>query len=535
MKVFLYWINTLLFLGYCNICFAQSGGYITTANLLDEMIFFDAATKYPVPYYTCKQMSSYDRRAIAPGKPHWFANDDGAGFIRLDTIEGRIEKVMLDEKGPGAITRIWMTTSIKNGTLRFYFDNNTKPTFIIDGYDMSKAPFYTGQALSLKHTHYKEDKDATGGNTYMFPMPYQKSCRITFEEPDYSKKIPRYYQINFRTYPAQTKVQTFSVGIANALQQKIKAVNETLLHPPTFTEGLTKKESLNILKNKFIRLSLPTGSYAIRTLHISAKARQADSNLMRKLVLKISFDSKETVWVPLSDFAGGGFGSPKVESWFLNCDGNGDVISRWVMPYKKNAVIEIKNLNDYPVDVTLQTNSTPWKWSASDLYFHTSWKQQQSIPLTNEYDKDELNSEWNFTTLNGKGVYRGDLLTLYNYAPDWYGEGDEKIYVDKEAFPSHFGTGTEDYYNCSWAPVVVFQTPYGGATRADDESSHGYNSFLRTRNLDNIPFNSNLRFNIELQSWHAGKVDYATTVFWYGTLKSKAEFIPNEKDISAPK
>ena len=80
----------------------------------------------------------------------------------------------------------------------------------------------------------------------------------------------------------------------------------------------------------------------------------------------------------------------------------------------------------------------------------------------------------------------------------WYGEGDEKIWVDDDDFPSHFGTGTEDYYNCSWAPVVVFHTPFGGAPRADEKSSHGYNAFMRTRNLDAIPFKSKFRFDIEV-------------------------------------
>lgn len=35
--------------------------------------------------------------------------------------------------------------------------------------------------------------------------------------------------------------------------------------------------------------------------------------------------------------------------------------------------------------------------------------------------------EWNFATLKGRGVYKGDLLSLYNHAPLWYGEGDERF------------------------------------------------------------------------------------------------------------
>lgn len=44
-------------------------------------------------------------------------------------------------------------------------------------------------------------------------------------------------------------------------------------------------------------------------------------------------------------------------------------------------------------------------------------------------DNDSQCLEWNFATIKGKGVYMGDLLSLYNYSPAWYGEGDEKIWV----------------------------------------------------------------------------------------------------------
>ena len=84
------------------------------------------------------------------------------------------------------------------------------------------------------------------------------------------------------------------------------------------------------------------------------------------------------------------------------------------------------------------------------------------------------------------------------------------------------GTGTEDYYNCSWAPVVPFATPFGGAPRADEASSHGYNTFVRTRNLDAIPFGQQLQFDLEMLSWNPGAVDYRAAAFWYGTATSAA-------------
>ena len=99
--------------------------------------------------------------------------------------------------------------------------------------------------------------------------------------------------------------------------------------------------------------------------------------------------------------------------------------------------------------------------------FHCSWKQED-VTYGNNYDSND-NEEWLFTQIAGQGVIKGDVLSLFNYGGTWYGEGDEKIFIDDEIFPSHFGTGTEDYYNTSWAPVGIEHTPFGGCIRADTE------------------------------------------------------------------
>ncbi|RVU01122.1 DUF2961 domain-containing protein [Mucilaginibacter limnophilus] len=514
-----------MFLPY-SVCLAQQKpvgkNKVTLASLLEEMISFDSQVNYPVQSYTCKQVSSYDRRTISPDKPGWFANDDGAGYVRLDSINGRKEKVMFEAEGPGVVTRIWMTTLIKNGVLRFYFDGSKIPAFEIQGYDMNKTPFYAGKALSLTHTHYTPE--GKGGNTFMLPLPYQKSCRITFEEPDYSKKIPRYYHINYRTYKPGTQVQTFTLAEAASLQSRIEDVNSRLLNPPTFTGGEKQSLSAQIDSGERVSIDLPKGTFAIKNLAIDIKGNKGDYGIMmRNVILKIKFDGKETVRVPLSDFSGAGFGSRKVDSWYISADGKGSVTSRWVMPYKSSAQIELENLSPFPVTASVILNCAPWSWGANTLYFHTSWKEEKNIPLNNQYDNDSENLDWNFVTLSGRGIYKGDLMTLFNYAPDWYGEGDEKIWVDDDKFPSFIGTGTEDYYNCSWAPVVPFYTPFGGAPRADNTSSYGYNSFLRTRNLDNILFTRQLKFDLEMLSWNKGKEDCSTTVFWYGDAGSSAK------------
>ena len=68
----------------------------------------------------------------------------------MDTVDGRVERVMFDEKGPGAITRIWITTVDKRGTWRFYFDGESTPGWIIPAYDLMRfgVPGLVGDCCS---------------------------------------------------------------------------------------------------------------------------------------------------------------------------------------------------------------------------------------------------------------------------------------------------------------------------------------------------------------------------------------------------
>jgi hypothetical protein len=109
----------------------------------------------------------------------------------------------------------------------------------------------------------------------------------------------------------------------------------------------------------------------------------------------------------------------------------------------------------------------------------------------------------------------GDTYSVYNLMHAWYGEGDQKFWIDGDTFPSEFGTGTEDYYNTSWAPVVIYQTPFANATRADNADSFGQNTFTRTRNLDRIPFTQSLNYTIEMLGWQNGFINASAVTYWY--------------------
>lgn len=514
---------------------------VSVETLLKDMTSAEKQALYPDPIYSCRQQSSYDRASVSPHAPGWFANNDGFGIIRTDTIDGRIEKVLFDQAGPGAITRIWLTTLDKRGTMRFYFNGSQEPGWVIDSYDLMHCNVPgIGKGLLQAHTSY--EAEGKGGNTLFLPIPYSHHCKVTFEDAEGVAPTPKYYQFNYLTYPDGTMVENFSTDVIQRAAPLIAAADSILLaHPSLPEKGVRSlKRSENLTSGKTLSIALPGGEKAIYRIRFHVEdIGQADTygELMRRLIFTAEFDGVETVWVPLGDFSGGGMGAPEVKSWYLSSDGKGTIESYWLMPYKKEGKIGVTNLSDIKCEVSIELDVAPLKWDARrSLYFHTSWRQERGIYIHNRPEEADRCVEWNFADLNGRGIYKGDLLSLYNHAPLWYGEGDEKIWVDNDTFPSHFGTGTEDYYNSSWAPVVPFHTPFGGAPRADHDTSHGYNAFFRTRNLDAIPFNDHLRFDIEMLGWEPGTADYSTTVYWYGDLKATAAGIsgPDEALLHLP-
>ena len=59
----------------------------------------------------------------------------------------------------------------------------------------------------------------------------------------------------------------------------------------------------------------------------------------------------------------------------------------------------------------------------------------------------------------GRGRFCGVMLHVWNPRGGWWGEGDEKFFVDGEKFPSTIGTGSEDYFGYAWCNPHLFQKP----------------------------------------------------------------------------
>lgn len=501
-------IAVLFLLSAC----APKEGTITLKTLLEEM----TEGGQPSLDWTARMTSSHDRSSVSPDSPDWFANNDGFGFERTEIIQGRREKVLMEDKHPGVITRFWLTTRNPRGTMRFYFDGHVEPDWVVPGFDLTEFGLneLESNPLLLKHTSY--EKGIKGGQTLFLPIPYAKSCKVTFEEPEGWSGVPRYYQIEYRRYGDDANIETFGLKAVKKYSSDIVKAGKELSSNPVIS-GKSYTAKAEIAPGGALQLALPSGAHVVKELTISANLEGLNADVaMRGLVLEAFFDGQKTVCVPLSDFQGSGLNTRTVACRQLLADGNGMVRSFWSMPYSADAEIKIVNSSEQAVTVSVEAIVKAEKFEG--YHFHSDWHAGVGLGLS----KDSQGAgEWDFARLCGSGWYAGDNLTLYNHSKAWYGEGDEKIYVDGEDFPSFFGTGTEDYYNSSWAPVVVFHTPWGGAPIADLASSRGYNTFLRTRIADVIPFRESLDINFELLSWNPGTADYFRTTYWYGAPGSE--------------
>jgi len=142
------------------------------------------------------------------------------------------------------------------------------------------------------------------------------------------------------------------------------------------------------------------------------------------------------------------------------------------------------------------------------LRFHAWWKGTLKL-------KTRPMSDWPVLRGEGRGRLVGTSLVVRNPVKQWWGEGDEKISIDGEAFPSTFGTGTEDYFGYAWCSTERFCAPYHAQPRCDGPGNRGWTSLNRFHILDDIPFEKSIRFDMEIWHWDDCVLGYATTAYWY--------------------
>ncbi len=267
-----------------------------------------------------------------------------------------------------------------------------------------------------------------------------------------------------------------------------------------------------------------------------------DDTFPRKLVLRMFWDGEDhpSVEVPLGDFFGMGHGIFRdLTSLPLQMspeDGRG--MNCWFpMPFDA-ARIEITSETDVAVNVYFYIDYEEYDQPHGPgvARFHAQWRREAHTEgwCSEKLNNDNLFDIWNrrpnvtgddnyvILEATGDGIYVGCNLNIDVFEPqanDWYGEGDDMIFIDGEAWPpSLHGTGTEDYICTAFGPRTVFSAPYHGITLYSGTPEwpwSGKNSMYRFHIEDPIRFRKSIRVTIE--HGHANKLsnDYSSTAYWY--------------------
>lgn len=519
----------LLFVCGCALwCFSLQAQTITFGSLLDDMVDSERLTRLPEHPYRLLHASSYDRRALQPHTLAWFSNDDwgvtggerdGANYVRVETNDFRKEYVFMDVDGPGAIVRLWVTVwDSPPTTLRVYLDHATTPVIAGSLTDLIGRNLLVGYPLSFVAPPLNVLR--IGYNLYL-PIPFNQHCKITVENPS----ARMYYNIDYRVYAPAAPVETFTTNAITFYNSNYTATLSALSNNhPIVLNGTTTNTLTGYLKRdggtKDIRL---TGSAAIRSLKLQLTAPDL-MQALRSTHIELDFDGEtNAVHCPIGDFFGTGGSVTTGCTWFAEVQTNAVMMSFWTMPYQNIATIRLVNHGRQPVEIVQgEIISGPYTWQTNSMHFHAAWREyafEDSCGWVGSWIGEDLN----YITLAGTGRLVGDSLSIFNDAQsdiprsyeNWWGEGDEKIYVDGEVFPSHFGTGTEDYYGYAWCLPDIFNTPFIAQPIGLGNSRTGKAINTRMRLLDDLPYQSSLVFDMELLPWRAGRHRFAPTVFWY--------------------
>jgi hypothetical protein len=471
---------------------------IDVYSLLDEMSDLSLLARPARQRFRTFLASSYDRGSVTPAVSSdtptgWYANQDWGNFYGTEVdASGNSDGIMLDVDGPGSITRIWSATPYM--TVRIYLDYATTPMLEVSIGDLLSgqiAPFLPPFAGIT----------AQGGNLE-FPIPFQKHAKITWEG------TKGYYQVTYRIYQ-DPSVVVKSFDLASLDTSKLNLAKTRLLAPVLPAGNIVNSQAVLTAASPELTIEASPAGEEIIALQVNPTS--VDASSLRSSVLSLRFDGKETVRVPLGDFFGAGPGLLPHATLPLEVSAGGQLTTRFVMPFARSAVVRIDAAAGLEATVTATHRAAVF--DGGTYYFHAHWSARG--PMSVRPFRDILLAD-----LVGEGSYVGTFLAVGNSSIAWWGEGDEKIWVDDDTFPSLFGTGTEDYFGQANCSPELYSHPFRAQTLAAGDGlvrdANGLFSMLRTHILDPIRFSTALQFNLELWHWdESAQVTFDNVSYFY--------------------
>jgi Protein of unknown function (DUF2961) len=291
---------------------------------------------------------------------------------------------------------------------------------------------------------------------------------------------------------------------------------------------------------------------------------------LKKIVLRMYWDGEQlpAVEAPIGDFFGLGLGEYFMyESGPLSVGSQKALNCYFPMPFRRSARITITNEGERPIQAFYY--NIDWQKHRSlpeeIAYFHAEYRQM--TPTAGWTSDWKLNSDKNVNDhpntdgaknyvileTEGRGHFAGVTHNILQNQGDWWGEGDEMIFIDDKTKPHIIGTGSEDYYlgawcygNCGISPFgSVYPTfaykNYGNPVNGGDNRGAKWMVY-RFHTDSPIPFEKYFKMTIEHGHANHRSDNFSTVAYWYQQgphrlrkpLPPVAERLPRMVNVEGP-
>lgn len=267
-------------------------------------------------------------------------------------------------------------------------------------------------------------------------------------------------------------------------------------------------------------------------------------------VIRIYWDDLEypSVEAPLSAF----FGCAYDEN-FEDRDGNYPAFSSAVMmvapgrgfnsyfemPFKKHCRITMENRGAKEESLYYLITGCRMEVPDNIAYFHATYRQAHPNIKGKTYTIAD--------GIRGKGQFLGVTLSAgLNGNDTCWVEGEARMYLDDDPYPSVHYTGTEDYFGGSYGfgndiyskKYQTFSGLYSGLFSILGNSREWYNQqqrFLlyRFHVADPIHFETGFRMTLDNLGWTGPRYDdYTSVAYWYQSLPgSRLKELPKDDEL----
>ncbi|MCF6288092.1 MAG: DUF2961 domain-containing protein [Proteobacteria bacterium] len=445
-----------------------------------------------------------------------------SGDTRFLRIENK-EAVIFEDLNPGVITRIWMTTGLQgssvfldeNITIKFYFNGEVLPTIAMplpDLFNGSTAPFsYPLVANRLL---------SSGGNYSYVPINYATSIKITLTNAvDYTL----WYQFNHTRFSHDANIDTFD--ITDDLSPLSNILN--LAGDVWQSAQISYVDTINLVTNVEQEIVSSKDAGWIKSILLSV-----DEIYYQDIYLILKFDGEIRSQQKLSNFfAIGQNNGVKTQSLYLGLNNNNHLYSNFPMPYHENMTISLKLENPAIQSINLSYEVGIDNQAPSQDVGTFATQTINTCPSTPLIDSPmlQLNQQ------SGKWVGLFSEFSSVGTLSRDYLEGDERIYIDGDTHPTHYGTGTEDFYNGGFYfdqgdfSLPLHGSPYFFNATANQSITSAYRFML----TDGIEFQSSIVAQLENGPFGNLSMCVSSVAYYYTKPNSSYQLL-GEINLNSP-